>query len=240
MDYSEKAIIRIERQKIFNLWEVDKNARHVAHDVWLADPYYDKDSLPACIQNVQYGDTFLRSPYNDNLFYRVEEYKEKVYHEKQYLVLNLLQCLGARTVSYETYVESISEREISNELKVEARVAKLSLDTQAEQLIQKKYAEKKILTIEGGKINWDEAKKLVAEHHLAQDSFINFLMNLRKPGVINACQQYEQVCSLSSEADSILNIAVNLNAIKVIKVSDKFTQVTRQKEDLKTRFTVQF
>ncbi|MGP1406445.1 hypothetical protein [Filifactor alocis] len=238
-------VIRIEPQKIAGSWKWEKNSEKIPPSLMIIDPEFDKDLLPASLSSsmCQYGQTYLKCPFDDR-YIILNEYEETVIEAKIREFVNILADLGATYIKWETQLVGTEQREVDEEFNGTIPQGDLQINikySESETLREKFSSEWTNEAIGVDNEGYEHAKSRAIKCGLENDMVISTLLNARNPQNKVRNKFFKQTTCISSELDSILDVACNLNALKgLVHIDNSFRKTTSVKRVIQTTFEVHF
>lgn len=185
-------------------------------------------------KRIAVGDVLMLHPFEENLYINVNDVGN-IRNAKFFAYSEIAQQLGATgyKIVYGKKETSETERSTKNNLKYRKKVD-LEID------LENKNEASSILgfnisgTFEGVPVISDEsykkAKELVRKYNLETDTMIKSLINKRNPQNENP-QHFEKIhCELTKEINRILDIAITINASKMLELDSHTENKTKERE----------
>lgn len=209
--------------------------------------------LPALKKNLEFfpsehepelGDTYIRSPFDKDVYIRLENYEDYLLRRKISCMSRIAQCLGASNVNFTIKVDSMKKRNWDSAtngnymdmVECDVEVAK----KQSESLSQK-YMVDSVYDGIATSENYDEAVKYAQECHLVAEPDVKFLLEGRKTTEVNRQKHYKVTFSMSEELNEGLNVACSLGVMdKVFSLTSSFKEATKYEKKLYAEFVIDF
>lgn len=200
--------------------------------------YFSPDHIKPSI-----GDTYIKDPFNEKRFIRIENFAQEVLHSKQSCIMRVAALLAAKHVELTVKVTNVETRK--KHLNVNGGYletnGQLDVDrTKVDQIAQSLTTTadfKTELTNEGYNQAVEEAKKcgLYNEHD------VNNLLFLRSPDKKTDMTSYNVHFVLTNEINNSLDIALELNYMKdVFKLNSSFNHSVDTKYTLEGSMKMTF
>lgn len=193
--------------------------------------FYPYGSLPYV------GDTFVRSPYDRNLYINISSLKDYIIQEKCTCLFDIARNLGAKEMKGTFIVEQVTSREWDTSSKAKCKLVKcdVSVKKEEENKLNSKFViesrlKGKSITIE----DWERARKKAELYNLISDPTVKNMLNALNPNENGGNHDLTQHISfsMSSETNKSLDIAFNLNsAVNIFKLSEDFHSSTKYRYD---------
>lgn len=189
--------------------------------------FYPCDTTPSA------GDTFVRSPYDQNVYVSISALKDYIIMQKCTCLFDIARNLGAKEMKGTFTVEQVNSREWDASAKMKCKLIKCdaSVKSEEENKLNSKYviestSKGKSITIK----EWECAKKKAELYNLIADPTVKNMLNALNPLENGGNHDLTQhiTFSMSAETNKSLDIAFNLNsAIGIFKLSADFHSSTK-------------
>lgn len=243
-----KKILRIENACLAENF-LDREESEKVGDV---DVCSYEDELPVLVEklclppDIYIGSTLIRSPYDKEIYWDIEDYEEKVTRAKAAMILQIAQLLGAKEYEYSSSLKSIQER--SSEFNADGtyKVVSVSLEikNQEKEAIAGKYSDKNIFPNAPERPSQEDhqdALKLAKQTGLYGEPDINSLLKLCDPSKKNRLGTRIVEISASTESTKALDMAFGLNVMPdIFKLNAGFKRSTQYIKSIQMTFTFKF
>lgn len=172
--------------------------------------------------NVASGQVFMRSPYDDNKYIRLDDFELTVMQDKASHIAEVARILGATKCEYDIEITSMVSRTqstdgnvgIQDTIQVDASYVKSEQERLKNSIrVGQKYPQAKVPTIK----DYQEAIAYAKTHHISWD--VEDLLRSRSPLTNNLLGERTVSVILSNESNADLNVATRLNILgKVVSV----------------------
>ncbi len=200
------------------------------------------------ISDMDVHSTHIRSPYDDNVYYRIENYEYSVWREKIFHISAIARRLGATEVQFKGMFQNAEERQIDFTTGVVCGLAQ----TQASLEYSKKEMEtlKNIIndinkfddnatipTIE----EFNDAVAYAHDHHLYNDPDVRNMLDSRNPSGKNLLGERTIHISLCKETNNDLKLALKLGINNIgLQVDAEFKEVVKYVKSIEIDATCKF
>jgi hypothetical protein len=194
-------------------------------------------SFYPCDTTLSVGDTFVRSPYDKNLYINISALKDYIIQQKCTCLFDIARNLGAKEMKGSFTVEQVNSREWDISANVKCKLVKCdaSVKREEEEKLNSKFiiestSKGKSITIE----DWKRAKKKAEQYNLISDPTVKNMLNALNPIENGGNHDLTQHISfsMSAETNKSLDIAFNLNsAVNIFKLSTDFHFATKYRYD---------
>ena len=189
--------------------------------------FYPCDTTPSA------GDTFVRSPFEPNVYVSISALKDYIIQQKCTCLFDIARSLGAKERKGTFTVEQVNSREWDASAKVKCKLVKCdaSVKREEENKLNSKFviestSKGKSITIE----DWERAKKKAESYNLIADPTVKNMLNALNPLENGGNHDLTQHISfsMSAETNKSLDIAFNLSsAIGFFSLSTDFQSSTK-------------
>lgn len=219
--------------------------------VLVYDPSYAPNVpvVPLISDQADYGDEYLLSPFEDK-YIHVKDYVETLKMDKIDFVCYILQLLGAKKITYDTFTndheDSTRNAELgggaTNKANGNAKVKWTNSEQRDASLSQEISYSGYDDSIPNFSLEkcWENACMVAKQYHLDNDSFIRFVLRSRDPKNCNSQLKFKRTVEITEEANSTLDIAVKLKAVKVFSAHCSYNSDINKSHHAKTTFLVEF
>ncbi len=201
--------------------------------------FYPCDTTPSA------GDTFVRSPFEHNVYVSVSALKDYVIQQKCTCLFDIARNLGAKEMRGAFAVEQVNSREWDASAKVKKFMeCDASVKREEENKLNRKYvlesrAKGKSITYE----DWQRAKKKAELYNLIADPTVKNMLNALNPLENGGNHDLTQHISfsMSTETNKSLDIAFNLcSAEGFFKLSADFRSATKYRYETVVKIDFDF
>jgi len=236
--FRKSPVIRIEHDEKSMNWEWHPNSEKVGNVDVLSYEYevpelISKGILP---KNVQTGDTFLLSPYDDK-YILIQDYEREVMQDKANRVAEIARRLGALHCHYEICVVEMKETTSDVEVYAGCKYVNVDVNVKNEEQNKMKNSIRVTSSYPNARIpsiaDYKGACQYAKDHNLLRDSGVHPLLEGRNPETTNMLGEQGISINLSSDSQSVLDIAANLSILKGV-----FSLGFKYKDSFKYRKTV--
>ena len=189
--------------------------------------FYPCDTTPSA------GDTFVRSPFEPNVYVSISALKDYIIQQKCTCLFDIARSLGAKEMKGTFTVEQVNSREWDASAKVKCKLVKCdtSVKREEENKLNSKFviestSKGKSITIE----DWERAKKKAELYNLIDDPTVKNMLNALNPLENGGNHDLTQHISfsMSAETNKSLDIAFNLcSTIGLFTLSADFHSSTK-------------
>ena len=236
-----KKIIRIENA------DYDPAYMHLPQDLMqdLTICYKETD-MPALLEKVIISDpdvhsTHIRSPYDDNIYFRIENFEREAWRAKIRHISGVARRLGATEVSFSSEIHNKKARNINFEAGATWTLANTSVDFSKEEkenlqsLIEEQQEfdpEATIPTIAA----YDDAVRYAKEHHIFANAEVQNMLDARNPREANMLGKRTVHISLCSETDNNLKLAINIGVPAYgLKIDADFKEAVKYEKSIQIK-----
>ena len=207
-----------------------------------------EEDLPCLIDNnisfypdssrLSAGDTFVRSPYDPNIYLNVAEVKDYIIQEKCRCLFDIARNLGAKEMMGSFCVEQVTVREWCASAKGSIKLSNCDVNVKRteEDKLNKKFS---LHTTSTGKNisieDWKRAKDKAKAYNLITDPTVRNMLDAMNPNGNGGNHDLSQDISfsMSAETNKLLDIAFKLNAMaKVFNLSAEFHSSTKYRYEI--------
>ena len=166
--------------------------------------------------NADVGQVFMRSPYDDNKYIRLDNFELTVMQDKARHIAEVARILGATECGYDIAITSMVSREqsmnsnagIMDTIQVDASYVKSEQERLKNSIqVDQEYPQAKVPTIE----EYQKAVEYAKAHHISWD--VEDLLRARSPETKNMLGKRTVSVMLSNESNADLNVATRLNIL---------------------------
>lgn len=189
--------------------------------------FYPNDITPSA------GDTFVRSPYEQNVYVNISTLKDYIIQQKCTCLFDIARNLGAKEMNGTFIVQQVNSREwdASANIKYKLVECDASVKQKEENQLNSRFeivnkAKGNSITIE----DWERAKEKAKLYNLISDPTVKNMLNALNPNENGGNHDVEQCISfsMSAETNKSLDIAFNLNSVAgVFKLGADFHSSTK-------------
>jgi len=196
--------------------------------------------------DISIGDTLVRSPYDKETYWHIEDYEDKVAREKASIILQIAQLLGANHYSYNSHLKSMEERCSEFNADGTYKVVDVSVDVKKkeEEIIKGAYTDADDFPNapeRPSQEEFNEAMSLAKVSGLLGEPDVKALLKVCDPSKRNRLGQRKVIFSASTEANKALDIAFKLNVMKdVFKLNAGFHNSTKFVKSMQMTFIFTF
>lgn len=179
------------------------------------------------------GDTFVRSPYEPNVYVSVSALKDYIIQQKCTCLFDIARTLGAKEMKGTFIVEQVNSREWDASAKVKCKLIKCdaSVKREEEDKLNRTFtiestSKGKSITID----DWERARKKAELYNLSADPTVKNMLNALNPSDNGGNHDLTQSISfsMSAETNKSLDVAFNLNsATGIFKLNADFHSSTK-------------
>ena len=192
-----------------------------------------KDKISFYPTTPSVGDTFVRSPYKQNVYINISELKDYIILQKYNCLVDIATDLGAKKMEGTFIVNQAKTRiwDASANIKCKYVECNASVKQTEQDELNKTYKLEsqligKSTTIE----DWERAEKKAKEYNLKDDPNVRIMLNALKPieNGGNRLVEHSFSCTMSTETNKALDIAFNLNSVAgIFKLGADFHSSTK-------------
>lgn len=199
------------------------------------------DILP---NNVASGQVFMRSPYDDNKYIRLDDFELTVMQDKARHIVEVARILGATKCEYDIEITSMVLKEQSADGNVNIQdiiqVDASYVETEKKRLknsiqVEQEYPCAKVPT------NGDHEKAIgyAKEHHIRWD--VEDLLRARSPETKNMLGKRTVTVMLNNEINADLNVATRLNILgNVVSVGANYKKSMQYERQIIMKMKYEF
>lgn len=192
--------------------------------------------------------THIRSPYDDNVYYRIESYEYSVWREKIFHISAIARRLGATEVQFKGLFQNTEERQIDfttglvygvTQTQASIDYAKKESETLKNIIndINKFDENATIPTIE----EYNEAVAYAKVHHLYNDPDVRNMLDSRNPKDKNLLGERTIHISLCKETNNDLKLALKLGINNIgLQIDAEFKEVVKYVKSIEIDATCKF
>lgn len=179
------------------------------------------------------NETYIRSPYNDECYYRIENYEESAWQSKISNIANIARYLGATKADFKVIQCTKQTRDTNVNVHASSIPVSGSFDfTQNEKNSLTNMFNTSLQfqnTYQPTPESYQKAVELAEKHHLYfNNEPMQMMLAMRNPNdIANTLTGFNLHIELCSETNSDLKIAANLAAVKWIKLDGDFKSATQ-------------
>lgn len=171
------------------------------------------DILPA---NVALGQVFMRSPYDDDKYIRLDDFELTVMQDKASHIAEVARILGATKCGYDIEITSMVAREQDTNgngnfrdiIQIDASYVKSERERLKNSIrVGQEYPQAKVPTSK----EYNDAVAYAKAHHISHD--VKDLLRSRSPLTNNLLGKRTVSVMLSNESNADLNVATRLNIL---------------------------
>ena len=190
-------------------------------------------SFYPCVTTPSAGDTFVRSPFEPNVYVSISALKDYIIQQKCTCLFDIARTLGAKEMKGTFAVEQVYSREWDASAKGKCKFMECDASVKREEenklnrnYVLKSTAKGKSITYE----DWQRAKKKAELYNLIADPTVKNMLNALNPLENGGNHDLTQHISfsMSTETNKSLDIAFNLcSAVGIFKLSADFHSATK-------------
>lgn len=242
-----KRVIRIERDELSRTFP--KNPDIPVSMKKQIDICSYEDELPALIEcyglpkDIDEGDTFIQSPYDPKVYWRIENYEDYTIRQKNNKMVEIAQLLGIKSYSCEVQLLELKKRQIDVNAKGGYKLvtADASVKSSIDESMRQTY---KMTNEWQGKRpsqdKYEEAIQIAKEYGLYNDPTVNNLLIMCDPSKNNKLGKQEISYSINTDINKNLDIACNIASCTGFQVNAEFESKTEYHKELVVHFTMEF
>lgn len=187
--------------------------------------------------NVQIGDVFVRSPYDDK-YIAIKDYEITTMQDKASHIAEVARLLGASSCQQEIEVEDVVGRKYEGTLDAGYKPVKITAEMKKEVENKTKKSIRVVSTYSQAKVptvtDYERAREYARQHCLLLDSSVDSLLKARNPNETNLMSEREIVVNLSSESNTNLDIAAKLSVMQnVFELNSTFHESTKIQKNVR-------
>lgn len=192
--------------------------------------------------------TYLRCPYENDKYFRIEDYEIESWKYKILNIADIARCLGATEASFDIESGTKTERTINSDTKAGSDYGSIGVQYSNDETQELKMKlqnmpkfdpDAKMPTREEYKI----AERIAKQHNLYNDSQVQGLLKFRDPndGINNKLSEWVIKVSLCGETNADLKFAANLATPSLgLNVDSDFRRAIRYENSINIAITFKF
>lgn len=159
--------------------------------------------------------THIRSPYDDNIYYRIENFERESWRAKIRHISGVARRLGATAVSFSSEIHNKKERKFNFNANANWTLANTSVDFSKEEeatlhsLIEEQQEFDANATIPTQE-EYDDAVRYAKKHHIYANAEVQNMLDARNPRESNMLGKRTVHISLCSETNNNLKLAIKI------------------------------
>lgn len=182
------------------------------------------------------GDTYVKDPFNEKRFIRIENFTQEVLRSKQSCIMRIAALLAAKHVELSVSATNVETR--NNNLEVDGQYkpvqGQVNIDSEKIKKIAQSFSRTADFKTEFTENGYNQAVQEAKKYGLYNESEVNELLQFRSQENEVNLTNYEIHFIMSNEINSNLDIAAQLNIMKdVFKLSGSF------KHSVQTKCTIE-
>lgn len=194
------------------------------------------------------GQTYLRCPYDDDIYFKVEDYEVGAWSRKISHIANIARQLGAINASFVLRTARKRERERTASLNIGSLYGSLTGNYTKEERDMLEAELKHLPSFDPNahmptSSEYAKAEEWARVHHLYNDTSVRPLLDMRNPndGIDNKLSRWEVLFSLSNETNSDLKLAAQLaNPDLKLNIDASFEEAVRYEKTIKASIVFEF
>lgn len=243
-----KRVIRIERDELarnFNERE-DVNVSLLSK----IDICSYEAELPVLIEryglpkDIDEGDTFIQSPYDPKVYWRIEDYEDYTIRQKNNKMVEIAQLLGIKHYSCEVQLLELKKRQIDVNAKGGYKLvtADASVKSSIEESMKQTYKmENEWQGKRPTQEKYKEALQIAKEYGLYNDPTVNNLLKMCDPSKENKLGKQKISYSINTDINKNLDIACNIaSSAGLFNINAEFESKMEFHKELVVHFTMEF
>lgn len=209
----------------------DKNLEVVAEEDINDYPYLPPGGSP--------GDMFLRNPYESNpTFVDIKNAENTFFKTKIQKIQEIFQRLGVKSLEIDAFLKNESTKKInwSASGNYEVVEAKISGGKERKEIQLLQYCTRDTYY---GMPDWEDACKYAKDSGLGNDPDVSHFLEEANPKLKNRKLRGEVKCSLSSELNESLDVALKITS-PLIGASASYTEILERRQEIELKITYSY
>lgn len=242
-----KDVIVIEKDELALGYRYEPEAREL-NGITVCSYEYD---LPDLLKkytffpcNPQIGDVYAKSPFYENVYISICDYRAHVVQSKSRCMSNVARLLGATSYHSKIVLGKFTERKWTVGVGVEYKSVEGGVDITQEIQDSLKIKSEVNMTYETKGVtqaDYDDARQQAEQYRLSTNPNIVTLLEQRNPQSSSLLKSMNVNVSLSEEVNRSLDVAFRLNAMAgVFKLSSDFNLSLKKRYDITEMIEINF
>lgn len=199
------------------------------------------------IADPEIGKTYIRSPYDDDCYYTIEDYEMHVWQSKIYNIANIARRLGATSAAFDLLLATKTKRNVNANLQGKTKTVNGNIDFSKEEEDALNNIFKTELQFNPNAIMptpqaYEKAIMFAETHHLYHNNeSIKAMFDMRNPNdLANNLGQWHLHIELCNDTNSDLGIAAKLESVGGISLDSSFKKAIQYEKTVNIDIDFQF